>query len=90
MDIDITLLRALEREKEISFDILVDALEQALLTAYHKTPGAETQRAGPGRPQDRAGHGARRRGRRGGRGRCGSTTTRPRASAGSPPPRPSR
>jgi N utilization substance protein A len=44
MDIDLTLLRALEREKEISFDILVDALEQALLTAYHKTPGAQ-QRA---------------------------------------------
>jgi N utilization substance protein A len=41
MDIDLTLLRALEREKEISFDILVDALEQALLTAYHKTPGAQ-------------------------------------------------
>jgi transcription termination/antitermination protein NusA len=44
MDIDLSLLRALEREKEISFDILIDALEQALLTAYHKTPGAE-QRA---------------------------------------------
>src|SRR5919199_6304422 len=41
MDIDLTLLRALEREKEISIDILIDALEQALLTAYHKTPGAQ-------------------------------------------------
>ncbi len=41
MDIDMSLLRALEREKEISFDILVDALEQALLTAYHKTTGAQ-------------------------------------------------
>jgi N utilization substance protein A len=41
MDIDLALLRALEREKEISFDILIDALEQALLTAYHKTPGAQ-------------------------------------------------
>src|SRR6478735_2719594 len=40
MDIDMTILRALEREKEISFDILVEAIEQALLTAYHKTPGA--------------------------------------------------
>ncbi|HSV37411.1 MAG TPA: transcription termination factor NusA [Nocardioidaceae bacterium] len=38
MDIDLSLLRALEREKEISFDILVDAIEQALLVAYHKTP----------------------------------------------------
>jgi N utilization substance protein A len=40
MDIDMSLLRVLEREKEISFDILVDAIEQALLTAYHKTPHA--------------------------------------------------
>ena len=36
------ILRSLEREKEISFDILVEAIEQALLTAYHKTPGAQT------------------------------------------------
>jgi N utilization substance protein A len=41
MDIDLALLRSLEREKEIGFDILIDALEQALLTAYHKTPGAQ-------------------------------------------------
>ena len=40
MDIDMSVLRMLEREKEISFDILVDAIEQALLTAYQKTPGA--------------------------------------------------
>ena len=43
MDIDMTILRSLEREKEISFDILVEAIEQALLTAYHKTPGAQPQ-----------------------------------------------
>jgi transcription termination/antitermination protein NusA len=43
MDIDMTILRSLEREKEISFDILVEAIEQALLTAYHKTPGAQTE-----------------------------------------------
>jgi transcription termination/antitermination protein NusA len=41
MDIDMSILRALERDKEISLDIVVDALEQALLTAYHKTPGAQ-------------------------------------------------
>ena len=41
MDIDMTILRSLEREKEITFDILVEAIEQALLTAYHKTPGAQ-------------------------------------------------
>ncbi len=41
MDIDMNILRMLEREKEISFDVLVEAIEQALLTAYHKTPGAQ-------------------------------------------------
>jgi transcription termination/antitermination protein NusA len=41
MDIDLGILRMLEREKEISFDVLVEAIEQALLTAYHKTPGAQ-------------------------------------------------
>ena len=41
MDIDMSLLRMLEREKEIPFDVLVEAIEQALLTAYHKTNGAQ-------------------------------------------------
>jgi N utilization substance protein A len=41
MDIDLSILRMLEREKEISFDVLVEAIEQALLTAYHKTSGAQ-------------------------------------------------
>jgi transcription termination/antitermination protein NusA len=41
VDIDMMVLRSLEREKEISFDILVEAIEQALLIAYHKTPGAQ-------------------------------------------------
>ncbi|EON23269.1 MULTISPECIES: transcription termination factor NusA [Nocardioides] len=40
MDIDLSILRMLEREKEISFDVLVDAIEQAMLTAYHKSPGS--------------------------------------------------
>ena len=43
MDIDMSILRTLEREKEISFDVLVDAIEQALLTAYHKTPGSQAK-----------------------------------------------
>jgi N utilization substance protein A len=43
MDIDMTILRSLEREKEISFDILVEAIEQSLLTAYHKSPGAQSE-----------------------------------------------
>jgi len=40
MDIDMQALRGLEKEKDIRFDVLVDAIEQALLSAYHKTPGA--------------------------------------------------
>ncbi|AIY17103.1 transcription termination/antitermination protein NusA [Pimelobacter simplex] len=43
MDIDLSILRTLEREKEIKFDVLVEAIEQALLTAYHKTEGSVAQ-----------------------------------------------
>ena len=43
MDIDLSILRSLEREREISFDVLVEAIEQGLLTAYHKTPGANAK-----------------------------------------------
>ncbi len=35
-----TVLRSMVYEKEISFEVLVDAIEQALLVAYHRTPGA--------------------------------------------------
>lgn len=35
-----SILRALEHEKEISFALVVEALEQALLVAYERTPGA--------------------------------------------------
>jgi N utilization substance protein A len=42
MDIDMAALRALEREKEIPFDLVVRTIEQALLLAYHRTEGAET------------------------------------------------
>jgi N utilization substance protein A len=40
MDIDMTALRALEKEKGISFEVVVEAIETALLSAYHKVPGA--------------------------------------------------
>ena len=40
MDIDLSVLRALEREKEISFHLVVEALEQALFVAYERTGGA--------------------------------------------------
>jgi len=44
VDVDMNALRGLVREKEISFDLLVEAIEQALLVAYHHTEGA-SQRA---------------------------------------------
>ncbi len=40
MKIDMAVLRGLEREKEISFDLVVGAIETALLTAYRHTEGA--------------------------------------------------
>ncbi|MGI9084332.1 MAG: transcription termination factor NusA [Aeromicrobium sp.] len=43
MDIDMNALRALEHEKDISYDVVVEAIETALLSAYHKTPGAHAQ-----------------------------------------------
>ena len=39
MDIDLAALRALERDRDISLDILIPAIEQALLVAYHRTDG---------------------------------------------------
>ncbi|GAA1610077.1 transcription termination factor NusA [Kribbella sancticallisti] len=41
MDIDMAVLRALEREKDIAFEVVVEAIEQALLVAYHRTEGAQ-------------------------------------------------
>ena len=38
VSVDLAALRSIEREKEISFEILIDALETALLTAYKHTP----------------------------------------------------
>lgn len=47
MDIDMAALRMLERDKEIPMDVLVEAMEEALLTAYQKTeapvPGARVE-----------------------------------------------
>jgi N utilization substance protein A len=40
MDIDMSALKALERDKEIPLEYLVAALEDALLNAYQKTPYA--------------------------------------------------
>src|SRR5947207_11204571 len=40
VNVDIGALRRIEREKEISFETVIDALETALLTAYKHTPHA--------------------------------------------------
>jgi N utilization substance protein A len=40
MDIDLTALRGLERERDISLDVIIPAIEQAMLVAYHRTEGA--------------------------------------------------
>ena len=44
MDIDVSALKALVREKDLSLDLVVETIEQALLVAYHRTEGA-AQRA---------------------------------------------
>ena len=89
MNIDMAALRGLEREKEISFDLLVEAIETALLIAYHHTEGAQPHaRVELDRntgdvavlAQESAEDGESR----------ASTTTPPRASAASPPAPPSR
>ncbi|GIG27977.1 transcription termination factor NusA [Cellulomonas marina] len=41
MDIDMAALRLLEREREIRLDVLVAAIEEALLSAYQRTPDAQ-------------------------------------------------
>ena len=41
MDIDMTALRALVNERERSFDVVIEAIEKALETAYHHTGGAQ-------------------------------------------------
>ncbi|MFC7402875.1 transcription termination factor NusA [Citricoccus sp. GCM10030269] len=43
MDIDMSALRMLETEREIPLDRLVPTIEQALVMAYHKSPGALPQ-----------------------------------------------
>ena len=40
MDIDVSALKGLVREKDLSLDLVVESIEQALLVAYHRTEGA--------------------------------------------------
>ena len=96
MDIDLSVLRSLEREREISFDLLVDAIESALLLAYQRTEGAkERARVELDRTTGHvtvwatddsdADAEADDTPTQPTRVNCASTTTRPRASAASPP-----
>lgn len=43
MDIDMSALRALVRDKELSLDLVVTSIEAALLIAYHHTEGARAE-----------------------------------------------
>ena len=42
MDIDVSALKALVREKELGLDLVVESIEQALLVAYHRTEGSSS------------------------------------------------
>ena len=39
MNVDIAALRAIERDKDIPFETVLEAIESALLTAYRHTEG---------------------------------------------------
>lgn len=43
MDIDMSALRLLESEREIPLHLIIPTIEQALVMAYHKSPGAIEQ-----------------------------------------------
>jgi len=43
MDIDVSALKALVREKDLSWDLVLSSIEQALLSAYQRTEGAAEQ-----------------------------------------------
>ena len=58
MDIDLTLLRTVEREKDIPFDELVRIIEQAILTAYakHTSPTGEAPEGARAQLDRKTGH----------------------------------
>ncbi len=58
MDIDLALLRTVEREREIPFDELVGIIEQAILTAYgkHVSPNGEVPEGARVELDRRTGH----------------------------------
>ena len=89
MDIDLTALRGLEAEKDISMDLAIKAIEDALLVAYHHSDGAATlARVEVNRQTGHVTVWAEER--RPTARMPASTTTRPTASAGSRRRRPGR
>ncbi|TAL40721.1 MAG: transcription termination/antitermination protein NusA [Salinibacterium sp.] len=50
MDIDLSVLRLMEREREIPFEELVQIIEQAILTAYLKHTGESEHKAAEHKP----------------------------------------
>jgi transcription termination/antitermination protein NusA len=91
MDIDLSVLRSLESEKDISSETAIRAIEDALLMAYHKTEGANpAARVEIDRNSGHVTVWARETSEEGVHGESGSTTTPRPASAESPRPRPGR
>ena len=84
MDIDISVLRLMEREKDVPFDVLVNAIEEALLTRVREDRRGRARRAGGAEPQDRPRDRAGARAATTRATRSGSTTAPRRASAGWP------
>ena len=56
MDIDLALLKTIEREKEIPFDELVQIIEQAILTAYLKHTGKAPESGARAELDRKSGH----------------------------------
>jgi N utilization substance protein A len=52
VDIDLSVLRLMEREREIPFEELVHIIEQAILTAYLKHSGESEQKPGETSPSE--------------------------------------
>ena len=90
MNIDIAALRAIERDKDIPFETVLEAIETALLTAYRHTEGHQAHARVDIDRKTGVGAGAGPGDRPDGAARLRSGTTPPRASAGSPPPPPAR
>ena len=63
MDIDLSVLKSLEAEKDISMDLAIKAIEDALLVAYHRRRRGALG-AGRGQQAQRPRHGLGGRDRR--------------------------